>query len=195
MSLARRLHDCGCAVVLLSVFCGKAHAQSPFPDTIATRSFSGQFIIAGTAGSRRAALPVIATNANFVRLEPALLAVSAERFKEALAHALNPELGGLNALAAPRGKIFLVLHPAQSSDEVVTVVSRHSPEGWDYQVQLPDVVSRPRLARALTGVLLLGAALLALGSFISSLTESQIIAAVLTFGVFLILSTWRFGGI
>jgi hypothetical protein len=155
MSLARRLHYCGCAVVLLSVVCGKAHAQSPFPDTMATRSVSGQFIIAGTAGSRLAALPVIATNADFVRLEPALLAVSAERFKEALARELNPELGGLNALAAPRGKIFLVLHPAQSTDEVVTIVSRHSPEGWDYQVQLPDIVSRVRLARALTGVLLL----------------------------------------
>jgi ABC-2 type transport system permease protein len=37
------------------------------------------------------------------------------------------------------------------------------------------------------GVLLLGSALLALGTFISSLTESQIIAAVLTFGAFLLL--------
>ena len=35
------------------------------------------------------------------------------------------------------------------------------------------------------GVLLLGAALLALGSFISSLTENQLIAAVLTFAAFL----------
>ncbi|MDD5544914.1 MAG: ABC transporter permease [Acidobacteriia bacterium] len=37
------------------------------------------------------------------------------------------------------------------------------------------------------GILLLGGALLALGSFISSLTENQIIASVSTFGVFLIL--------
>jgi ABC-2 type transport system permease protein len=37
------------------------------------------------------------------------------------------------------------------------------------------------------GVLLLGAALLSLGSFISSLTENQLIAAVLTFAAFLIL--------
>lgn len=37
------------------------------------------------------------------------------------------------------------------------------------------------------GLLLLGASLLALGSFISSLTESQLIAAVLTFGAVLIL--------
>jgi ABC-2 type transport system permease protein len=37
------------------------------------------------------------------------------------------------------------------------------------------------------GILLLGAALLSLGSFISSLTENQLIAAVLTFAAFLIL--------
>jgi len=37
------------------------------------------------------------------------------------------------------------------------------------------------------GVLLLGSVLIAIGSFISSATENQIIAAVLTFGVFLIL--------
>jgi ABC-2 type transport system permease protein len=37
------------------------------------------------------------------------------------------------------------------------------------------------------GVLLLGSSLLALGSFLSSLTESQIVASVLTFGAFLML--------
>lgn len=37
------------------------------------------------------------------------------------------------------------------------------------------------------GVLLLGAVLVAIGSFISSLTESQIIAAVITFAVFILL--------
>lgn len=37
------------------------------------------------------------------------------------------------------------------------------------------------------GLVLLGAVLVAIGSFISSLTESQIIAAVITFGVFLLL--------
>ncbi len=155
MLLARCLHPCGCAVVLLSVVCCRAQAQGSFPDTTATRSVSGQFIIAGTAGSRLAARREIATNANFVRLEPGLLAVSAERFKESLARKLNPELQGFNASPAPRGKIFLVLHPAQSTDEAVIIVSRHAPDGWSYQVQLPDVVSRVRLARALTGVLLL----------------------------------------
>lgn len=43
------------------------------------------------------------------------------------------------------------------------------------------------------GILLLGAMLIALGSFISSLTESQIIAAVVTFAVFLLLWVLDFG--
>jgi gliding motility-associated transport system permease protein len=43
------------------------------------------------------------------------------------------------------------------------------------------------------GILLLGAVLVAIGSFISSLTESQIIAAVATFAVFLLLWVVDFG--
>jgi len=43
------------------------------------------------------------------------------------------------------------------------------------------------------GVLLFGGCLLALGSFISSLTENQIIAAALTFGAFLLLWAIDFG--
>ncbi len=43
------------------------------------------------------------------------------------------------------------------------------------------------------GVLLLAAALIALGEFLSSLTENQIVAAVLTFGVFLILWVLNLG--
>jgi hypothetical protein len=155
MFSARRLRDFGCAAVLLGVFCGQAHAQAPLPDWNATRSVSGQFIVTGTVGSQLAATPGIATNADFVRLEPALLAVSAERIKESLGRELNPELRAVNPLTSPHGKIFLALHPAQSTDETVTIVSRRSADGWEYQVRLPDVLSRTRFVRALTGVLLL----------------------------------------
>jgi ABC-2 type transport system permease protein len=43
------------------------------------------------------------------------------------------------------------------------------------------------------GVLLLGGALLALGSFFSSVTESQLIAAMLSFGAILLLWVLDFG--
>jgi gliding motility-associated transport system permease protein len=49
------------------------------------------------------------------------------------------------------------------------------------------------IAGGYLGALLLGAVLLAVGQFISSLTENQLIAAVLTFGVFLILWVIDFG--
>ena len=49
------------------------------------------------------------------------------------------------------------------------------------------------LACAYLGALLMGGVLLALGSFFSSLTENQLIAAVLTFGAFLILWVIDFG--
>ncbi len=136
-----------------------ARAQAPFPDTSLARSVSGQFIVTGVpspaAGAGPAARPGIATNTDFVRLEPALLAVSAERIKESLRRELNREFENSGAGAPPHGKIYLVLHPAQSTNEDVTIVSRHSPGGWDYQVQLPDVLSRTRYLRAMTGVLLL----------------------------------------
>ena len=151
---ARCLRDFGCAAVLLGVLCGKTHAQISFPDAGATRSVSGLFIVTGTTGSRLAATPAIATNADLVRLEPALLVVSAERIRESLERRLHPEFWGLNPVAPPRGKIFLALHQAQSPDETVTIVSRRAAEGWDYQVQLPDVLPRTRFVRALTDVLL-----------------------------------------
>ncbi len=49
------------------------------------------------------------------------------------------------------------------------------------------------LGCAYLGALLLGSALLALGSFFSSLTESQLIAAILTFGAILLLWVIDFG--
>jgi hypothetical protein len=146
-------------VLCVVVFPLFARAQTSFPNTSSARSVSGQFIVTSApsrpAGSRLAAKPEIATNTDFVRLEPALLAVSAERIKESLGRELNPELRGLDLPTPPPGKIFLALHPAQSTDEGVTIVSQRSPGGWDYQVRLPDVLSRTRYLRAMTGVLLL----------------------------------------
>jgi hypothetical protein len=136
-------------------------AQTPFPNPGLARSVSDQFIVVGVPSSSvrpgLAARPEIATNAVFVRLEPALLAVSAERIKDSLRRELNPELP-TPAPPPPAGKIYLVLHPAQSTNEMVAIVSQRSPGGWDYQVQLPDVLSRTRFLRAMTGVLLLESA-------------------------------------
>lgn len=151
MFLARRLRDFGCAAALLAVFCCKAHADFSLPGKISARSVSGQFIVSGADGiSALAASPSVATNAYFVRLEPALLAISAERIKQSLWRELK-----INPNSSWRGRIFLTLRPARSLDDDVTVVSSPSFAGWNYQVRLPDVLPRARFARALVSVLLL----------------------------------------
>ncbi|MGB7748241.1 MAG: hypothetical protein WBN75_13245 [Verrucomicrobiia bacterium] len=143
----------------LPVFCAlifsmAARAQVFPPDMISVRSVSGQFIVTGapsaTGGAGLAARPEIATNADLVRLEPALLAVSVERIKASLRRELD-----LNPNAPWRGNIFLALHPAQTTDDDVAIISERSANGWNYQVRLPDVLPRTRFARAMTGVLLL----------------------------------------
>ena len=174
--MIRKLHDCvgaplrrfddlavqrfnGLTAQNLFIFCVVvfplfARAQISLPDTSSARSVSGQFIVTGApspaAGAGLAARPEIATNTDFVRLEPALLAVSAERIKASLRRELD-----LNPNAPWRGQIFLALHPAQSTDEDVAIVSERFASGWNYQVRLPNVLPRTRFARAMTGVLLL----------------------------------------
>ena len=86
----------------------------------------------------------------FVRLEPALLAVSAERVKQAVWRQL-----GIDASAPWRGRILLALHPAATPDENVTIVFSRLVGVWNYRVELPDILSRARLTRALTGAVLL----------------------------------------
>ena len=97
-----------------------------------------------------ASLPGIATNSEFARLEPALLTVTAERIKESLWTRL-----GIGLTTPWRGQVFLTLHPARSLGERVMIVSSFSANGWNYQVELPDVLPRTRFMRAMTGVILL----------------------------------------
>jgi hypothetical protein len=156
------LTACFIFVSCAAIFPLAARAQTALPDTISARSISGRFIVtspaSAPAGSGLAGRPEIATNTDLVRLEPALLVVSAERIKESLERELNPELRGLELPPPLPGKIFLALHPARSTGEGVTIVSRPFPSGWDYQVRLPDVLPRVRYLRAMTGVLLLESA-------------------------------------
>ncbi|HUA38456.1 MAG TPA: hypothetical protein VMA35_08715 [Candidatus Sulfopaludibacter sp.] len=147
----RCLRDLGCAVALFGVFCGNAPGQLPLPAANLTRSVSGQFVVTDTGpGLPGSPLAASATNSDLVRLEPALLAVSAERIKQTLWREL-----GVDPATPWRGRIFLGLHPARSLDENVTVFSEHFVNGWDYQVALPDVLPRVRFVRALTSVVLL----------------------------------------
>jgi len=60
---------------------------------------------------------------------------------------------GLPADTSWSGKIYLRLHPARSPDETVTITSSPFLNHWNYEVDLPDLLSKTRYARALSGVL------------------------------------------
>lgn len=142
----------GCAVLLgLFVVLAGARGQLPFVDPSAVRSVSGQFIVSRVAEDapffRKLPAP---GDTNVVQLEPALLAVAAERFKVAVGQQL-----GLKPDTTWSGKIFLVLRAARAADESVAITSSPFLNHWDYRVELPDVLSKTRYARALTAVLLL----------------------------------------
>lgn len=128
-----------------------AGAQFSKSDQEPTRSISGQFIASGPAQfSKLACEPRVAADTNLVRLQPALLAVSAERIKDSLYHRLE-----ISGQVPQRGQIYLVVHPAESLDENVTIFSRLTAADDNYRADLPDVLSRRRFTRALTGVILL----------------------------------------
>lgn len=150
----RSLSDFGRAAVVFGIFWMNASAQPSLPDAKMARSVSGQFIVtrdpSSPAAGSQALGPVGATNTDVVRLESALLAVSAERIKQKLWHEL-----GINPAAPWQGKIFLTLRPARSLDDNVTVLSERFADGWNYRVALPDVLPRTRFVRAMTGVVLL----------------------------------------
>ena len=130
------------------LFPAVARAQSPLPDMAAVRSsVSGQFVVVN-AGQNFPSVTV--TNDDFVRLDPALLAVSAERIKKSLWREL-----GIDPSAPWRGRIFLALHPEAPPDENVVIISSRFAGIWNCRVELPEVVSRTQLTRALTGAVLL----------------------------------------
>jgi hypothetical protein len=140
-----------CALVVgLMTFLAAARGQSPLLPP-QTSSASGQFIVSLTPASqpyfRRADA---GTNTEFIRLEPSLLAVSAERFKLALWRQI-----GLAPNTPWHGKIFLALHEARSTDETVFIAAEPFLRNWNYRLELPNLVARNRCARALSSVLLL----------------------------------------
>jgi hypothetical protein len=142
-----------CVVACLVFFFTQlsARADLPVDGIVSANSASGQFLVTSPQEtSPLAFLPEIATNSEFVRLEPALLAVSAERTRDSLMKKL-----GLDSRAPWGGKIFLVMHPAGALDENVAIVPSRFENNWVYHVLLPDVLPRERLVRALTSVLLL----------------------------------------
>ncbi len=120
----------------------------PLPGMIAVRSRSGQFVVYGNPPQPRSASRVTdPLGTNFVRLEPALVAVSCERIKQAL-------LGELGAPDRWRGKLYIVLHPGVSPHETIQVSSSRFANGWLYRVDVPAAIEADRFVRTIVRLLL-----------------------------------------
>jgi hypothetical protein len=137
----------------LALAAGSLHAlaavQAPPSDLLSARSFSGQFIaFAGRSASLPPALLKLATSQNYVQLEPTLVTVSCERIKQLL-------LRELGSTAPWHGTIYVVLYPAKAASDTVTITSERFKSGWQYRVDLPDLVDRSRYVRVIVQVLLL----------------------------------------
>ena len=125
-----------------------ASAPLSTPDLVAARSQCGQFVVyAGrTSGSLPPVLELTKTR-GFVQLEPTLVAISCERIKQMV-------LRELDATAPWRGTIYLVLYPARGARDAVTVTAERFTGGWQYRLDMPDVMERARYVRAIVQVLL-----------------------------------------
>jgi hypothetical protein len=134
---------------MLAAVTGAAVAQTvPNPATSA-RSVSGQFTVIAARPidvTRQPLRNVPATG--WIRLEPTLLAVSAERIKQAVWRELE-------VTGAWRGQTVFALRPARSTNDAATVISERTPGGWNYRVEMPDQMTDERLVRAVVQVVLL----------------------------------------
>jgi len=137
------------SIGLFLAFGSASHAQFSPAGSSLVRSLSGQFVVHGPPQTLPSSgLRTLATNENYLELEPALLAVSSERIKQAL----NRELG--ESSAAWRGKIHLHLQAVRGENDPVTIVSERFRDGWDYRIALPQIVERQRFVRAFVQSLL-----------------------------------------
>jgi hypothetical protein len=134
---------------LLGAAPGVATAQVSSRDLVSVRSYSGQFIVyaARNPPAPPAAL-TLGANQSLVRLEPTLTAVSCERIKGLL-------LRELGATTTWSGTIYLVLYPARSPADTITIISEKSKNRWQYRVDCPDRVDRVRFVRGVVNALLL----------------------------------------
>lgn len=141
-----------CVALMCGMVCLPLAIRAQFSSgPVSVHSVSGQFVVvAGTKSSQLLHEASFATNANYIRLDPALLSVSAERFKGALWEQL-----GLKADGPWSGKIFLALNPARSGADTAGITVGAFMNAWSCRVELPDLVTVPRFGRAMAAALLL----------------------------------------
>ena len=118
------------------------------PDATIVGSLSGQFFVSARSATPSAHTLELAMETNMVTLEPALLAVSCERIKQELWRELDTR-------DQWQGKIFVVLRPARSTNDLIRIAPEKLGDNWDCRVELPDTVDRSRFVEAIVRACLL----------------------------------------
>jgi hypothetical protein len=147
LALATRL-SWTCGLLFLVASGGNAAAGFALPDSVATSSFSQQFLVLSERTPRPVPAPDLVTNKELAWLDPTLLTISSERIKEEVWQ----ELG---AGGPWRGKITLVLHHVTEPSEDAILVSERFRDSWQYKLKLPDIMDRTAYVRTMVHVLLL----------------------------------------
>jgi hypothetical protein len=110
---------------------------------------SGQFVIHGApSAAPYSAMSEAGLDNAPIRLEPALLAVTCDRVKQAL----------LRELECPdqwRGKIHFFIRFTPVKDAPVAIHSQFYSDGWQAQVEVPDEIQPDKLVRTIVQALLL----------------------------------------
>src|SRR5512133_2154733 len=151
---ARRTARLWLSLALLTATFGlSALAQRPdtAPASRLPRSSSGQFIIQNVpvpGGLRSRYVSSFETNRSYMTLDATVLPVSCERIKQALWRQLGLS-GQWN------GRIFLALYTAGSGDDPITLTSAKFRDGWQYRLEVPDLLDRTRYVRGVVEALLL----------------------------------------
>jgi len=149
--------------LLACLLCGAVFSFEAAPfQPLTLHSRSGQFIVAGVPMQPMAdpasvllggvvvsarSYAISTSSVTFVRLDPALVAVSCEEIKQAL-------LKELGASDQWKGTVSVGIHPVQQDNEPIFITSVHYANGWSYQVAMADQVDRARFISAIVQVII-----------------------------------------
>ena len=119
------------------------------PDRVVrtVNSSSGQFVVRGPA------IAQVPNNSGLddstlIELDPNVLAVTCERIKQAL-------LRELTLADLWRGRVYLEINSALSTNQAPIVFAKPFLDGWQYQVELARSIEKPKLVSGLVQVLLM----------------------------------------
>jgi hypothetical protein len=130
----------------LSVACGGLAAQ-PFAPMQTVRSGTGQFIVRAPAIST-AETRSSREDRTLIEFDPNILAITCERIKQALLWELTmPDLW--------RGRIYIEVSSALATNQAPIIMAKPYLDGWQYQMELPRRIEKPKFVRGLIQVLLL----------------------------------------